>query len=485
MVNKFREMRARRAHLSFIFMAIPSFLNPEPHDMKHHFIAIGGAVMHNLAIALHKKGHTITGSDDDIFEPSRSRLKAQNLLPEKQGWDPERIHRGLDSVILGMHARKNNPELKKAQELGIPIQSFPEYLYEHSKNKKRIVIGGSHGKTTITSMVMHVLSHQDMDFDYMVGSKIEGFDTMVKLTTDAPMIILEGDEYLSSPLDNQPKFHQYNPHMTLLSGIAWDHMNVYPTFEAYKKQFQKFLRIATGGGKVFYYDGDPVLGDVVDKSHWSLLKIPYGEHPHKVECGRYILETRYGSIPLSLIGSHNMQNLMGALLICKELGVEEHQFYNSIQNFKGAERRQQLLAHGNKRAVYLDYAHAPATIKATIKAFKDTYQDQKLVTCLELHTFCNLNMEYLPQFKDAMLGSDHAFVFFNPAVVKLKRLPELSPEKVRQQFHNDGLIVHNNSELLLEDLKSIDEEAFILLIMTSGNFSGIDLHKIAEEIVAD
>lgn len=440
--------------------------------------------MHNLAIALHKKGHTITGSDDEIFEPSRSRLKAHNLLPEKTGWEPDRIHTGLDSVILGMHARKNNPELKRAQKLGVNIVSFPEYLYEQSINKKRVVIGGSHGKTIITSMVMHVLKDQGMDFDYMVGSRIEGFDTMVKLSDDAPLIILEGDEYLSSPLDRQPKFHQYNPHMTLLSGIAWDHMNVYSTFETYKKQFQKFLRIATGGGKVFYYEGDPVLGEVVDKSHWSLLKIPYTAHPHKIESGRYILETKYGSIPLALFGVHNMQNLMGAMLLCKELGVEEHQFYKSIQKFKGAERRQQLLAHGNNKAVYLDYAHAPTTIKATIRAFRDTYQEQKLITCLELHTFCNLNMEYLPHFRDSLEGSDQAFVYFNPAVVRLKKLPELSPEEVKQQFHKEDLLVHDNSELLVEDLKSIDADTFVLLIMTSGNFSGIDLHKLAEEIVA-
>lgn len=482
-VNKIQDPYTESHSISLIFIANPFFPYPEPNEMKYHFIAIGGAVMHNLAIALHKKGHTITGSDDEVFEPSRTRLSAHGLLPEKSGWDPGRIHNDLNLVILGMHARRNNPELKKAQELGIRIVSFPEFLYEHSKNKKRVVIGGSHGKTTITSMVMHVLKEQEVDFDYMVGSKIEGFDTMVKLSEDAPLILLEGDEYLSSPLDRQPKFHQYYPHMTLLSGISWDHMNVYSTFETYKKQFQKFLRIATGGGKVFYYDGDPVLGEVVDKSHWSLLKIPYTEHPHKIECGRYILETKYGSIPLSLIGAHNMQNLTGAMLVCKELGVEEHQFYQSIQNFKGVERRQQLLAQGKGKAVYLDYAHAPATIKATIQAFRDTYQDQKLVTCLELHTFCNLNMEYLPQFRDSLEGSDRAYIYFNPAVVKRKRLPELSPEKVKQQFRNEELTVHNNSELLVEDLKSIAADTFVLLIMTSGNFSGIDLKELAGEIV--
>lgn len=451
--------------------------------MKIHFIAIGGAVMHNLAIALHKKGNSISGSDDEIFEPSYSRLKAQGLLPAKLGWDPDRIHSGLDVVIVGMHARKTNPELKKAQELGIKIYSFPEYLYEHSTDKKRIVIGGSHGKTTITAMVMHVLREQQMDFDYMVGSQIEGFDTMVKLSDEAPFIILEGDEYLSSPLDQTPKFHQYNPHMTLLSGIAWDHMNVFRTFEIYKKQFQKFLRIATGGGKVFYYDGDPVLGDVIDKSHWSLLKIPYCEHPYRIESGRFVLDTKYGGVPLSLFGRHNMQNIQGAMLICRDLGVEDHQFYDAIENFKGAERRQQLLANGSNRAVYLDYAHAPTNVKATINAFKETYRGHKLVTCLELHTYSSLNMEYLPQYKGTLDESDHAVVYFNPAVVKHKRLPTLSPDEVQKQFDKDDLVVYNDSEALVDHLRSLDENTFVLLIMTSGNFSGIDLKSLAQEVV--
>ena len=452
--------------------------------MNFHFIAIGGAVMHNLAIALHKKGYTVTGSDDEIFEPSYSRLLAHGLLPDNQGWDPDSIHTGLDAVILGMHAQKTNPELKKAQELGIKIYSFPEYLYEHSINKKRVVIGGSHGKTTITAMVMHVLRDQNKDFDYMVGSQIEGFETMVKLTEDAPLIILEGDEYLSSPLDRQPKFHQYNPHMTLLSGIAWDHMNVFRTFEIYKKQFRQFLKIATGGGKVFYYDGDPVLGDVVDKSHWSLLKIPYSEHPHKVESGRFVLETKYGSVPLTLIGRHNMQNIQGALLLCRDLGVEDHHFYDSIQTFKGAERRQQILANGNTRAVYLDFAHAPTTVKATINAFKETYKDRKLVTCLELHTYSSLNMEYIPQYKGALEEADQAMVYFNPDEVKRKKLPVLSPEEVQKQFDKDGLIVYNDSEKLVNRLRSLDENTFVLLIMTSGNFSGVDLNQLAREVVA-
>ena len=346
--------------------------------------------MHNLAIALHKKGDTVTGSDSEIFEPSRSRLRDHGLLPDKEGWDAERIHTGLDAVILGMNARKNNLELKRAQELGIPVYSFPEYLYEQSRNKKRVVIGGTHGKTTITAMVMHVLRENHVDFDYMVSSRVTCFDDLVKLTDQAPFIILEGDEYLSSSIDRTPTFHQYYPHMTLLSGIAWDHMNVFRTFESYKKQFHKFLRIATGGGKVFYFDGDPVLGEVVDKSHWSLLKIPYSEHPHRVEARRFVLETEFGAVPLNVIGRHNMQNIMGAQLICRDLGVEDSNFYRSIQTFAGIEKRQQLLANGNNRAVYLDYAQAPCTVEATINAFRETYPEHQLVPCLELQTYLSL-----------------------------------------------------------------------------------------------
>ena len=484
MVNKFRKNQSNPPEYSIIFIIEPHWLNPEPHKMNIHFIAIGGAVMHNLAIALHKKGYSISGSDDELFEPSCSRLDAHGLLPEKQGWDPDRIHTGLDAVILGMHALKTNPELKRAQELGVRIYSFPEYLYEQSINKKRVVIGGSHGKTTITAMVMHVLRDQKKDFDYMVGSQIEGFDTMVKLTEDAPCIILEGDEYLSSPIDPRPKFHLYNPHMVLLSGIAWDHMNVFRTFENYKKQFRKFLKIATGGGKVFYYDGDPVLGDVVDKSHWSLLKIPYSEHPHSIESGRFVLKTKYGSVPLTLIGRHNMQNIQGALLICRDLGVEDHDFYDSIQTFKGAARRQQLLANGNNKAVYLDFAHAPSKVKATVNAFKETYRDQKLVTCLELHTCSSLNMEYIPQYKGTLDEADQAMVYYDPAVVKRKRLPALSPEEIKKQFGKKDLVVYTDSGQLESDLKSLSENTCVLLIMTSGNFSGIDLNNLARELVS-
>lgn len=440
--------------------------------------------MHNLAIALQQKGHTVTGSDEEIFEPSHSELKAHNLLPEMEGWDPDRVHPGLDFVILGMQARRSNPELKKAQELGIKIYSFPEYLYEQSQDKKRIVIGGSHGKTTITAIVMHVLRYQKIEFDYMVGSRVEGFETTVKLSEGAPFIILEGDEYLSSPIDCTPKFHQYYPHMTLLSGLSWDHMNVFRTFEAYKKQFQQFLRIATGGGKVFYFDGDPALGEVVDKSHWSLLKIPYTEHPYRIEADRFILDTRYGSVPLNLIGRHNMQNVQGALLICRDLGVEDFQFYDAVQDFMGVERRQQLLAQGKNSTVFLDYANAPATVRSTINAFRETYREQKLITCLELHTYGSLNREYMHLYRGTLEEADRAIVYFNPEAVKRKKLPPLSTGEVAKHFEKEGLVVCCDRHDLLNHLKALHDSSFVLLIMTPGNFSGTDLHHLADQVVS-
>lgn len=449
--------------------------------MKIHFIAIGGTVMHNLAIALHEQGYQISGSDEEIYEPSRSELDAHGLLPQ-EGWDPGKIHSGLDAVILGMNVRKNNKELKKALELGIRIYSFPEYLYEHSKNKKRIVIGGSYGKSTITAMVMQVLKTNNINFDYMVGSRISCFERLVRLTPDAPFIILEGDEYMSSPVDRTPKFHLYHPHMTLLSGIAWDHMNAFKTFENYKKQFRKFLKIATGGGKVFYYENDPVLGDVVEQSHWSLLKIPYGEHPFRVEDNRFILQTKYGSVPLKLIGKHNMQNIMGAMMICRDLGIEDHQFYQAIQDFQGIDKRQQLIAANGHVSMYIDYAQAPASVEATVNAFRETYRSRRLITCLELHTFSSLNREYLPLYKGSLDESDEAMVFFDPELVRQRKLPELTPEWIRKQFGKNDLKVFTSPQALESALKKLDEPAMVLLFMTAGKFAGLDLQQLAQQV---
>ncbi|MBN1133305.1 MAG: peptidoglycan synthetase [Bacteroidales bacterium] len=451
--------------------------------MNLHFIAIGGAVMHNLAIALHKKGYRVTGSDDEIFEPSRSRLEAYGLLPEKQGWFPERIGKHLDAVILGMHAFPDNPELLRAQETGVRIYSFPEYLYEQSKDKIRVVIGGSHGKTTITSMVMHVMNHYNQDFDYMVGSRIEGFETMVRITEEAEVIILEGDEYLSSPVDPRPKFLLYRPHIALLTGIAWDHMNVFPTFEDYLEPFRKFIEVIEPAGKLYYFRDDPHLPGLIRSAPSFVETVPYHTHPHEISEGAYRLLSGSGKIRVPLIGRHNMQNIQGALLICRDLGISDDQFYKAIQSFRGAARRQQLLAGNDSVKVYLDFAHAPSKVRATVDAFREACPDKNLIACFELHTFSSLNAEFLPQYGGSLGEADTAMVYFNPGVVRHKKLPALSKEQVKTQFGTANVTVYDDADLLIKDLMNMDHHDAIVLFMTSGNFSGLDLKLVAGEIV--
>lgn len=361
--------------------------------MKIHFIAIGGSAMHNLALALKNSGHEISGSDDEIFEPSRTRLQLEGLLPDKFGWYPEKLDNQIDIVILGMHAKPDNPELLKAREIGLEIVSYPEFLYQQSQKKKRIVIGGSHGKTTITSMIMHVLSNLEIDFDYMVGSKIKGFDVMVRLS-DAPLIILEGDEYLSSPIDSRPKFHWYKPHLAVLTGIAWDHINVFPTFDNYTEQFLQFINLMVDGGKLFYFDNDPVLNEVVQNAKDSVEKISYGLPENEIENGlTYILDYNT-KIPLSIFGDHNLINLNAAMFICSELEVKKTDFFRAIKSFDGASNRLELIGKANGNFVFKDFAHAPSKVTATVNAVRNQFSDKKFVACLELHTFSSLNREF-------------------------------------------------------------------------------------------
>ena len=361
--------------------------------MRIHLIAIGGSAMHNMALALHGKGYQVTGSDDEIFEPSKTRLKNKGLLPETMGWDAKRITKDIDCVVLGMHARKDNPELLRAQELGLTIYSYPEYIYEQSKDKKRVVIAGSHGKTTITAMVLHVLTVNNVDCDYMVGAKLEGFDTMVKLTKEAPVIILEGDEYLSSPTDRRPKFIHYRPHVALMSGIAWDHINVFPTFPEYCYQFELLVDVMEKDGTLIYFDGDENIQAIVKKK--NVRSIPYNSHPNVVKDGKTSLLAGGKELPMKIFGQHNLQNLSGAMLICKELGLSDEQFYTAIASFKGAAKRLEWVAGNDTCDVYKDFAHSPSKLKATTKAVKDQFPKRRLVACMELHTFSSLNEEFL------------------------------------------------------------------------------------------
>lgn len=448
--------------------------------MNIHFIAIGGSAMHNLALALHSKGFTITGSDDAIFEPSKSRLDAKGLLPKEFGWFPEKITENIDAVILGMHAKPDNSELAKAKELGVKIYSYPEFLYEQSKDKTRVVIGGSHGKTTITSMILHVLNYHNVAVDYMVGAQLEGFDTMVHLTKENEFIILEGDEYLSSPIDRRPKFHLYKPNIALLSGIAWDHINVFPTFENYKEQFSIFTDSLTNGGIMVYNEEDLEVKDVVEKSEHTIKRYPYQTPNYKIENGVTYLDTPDGDMPLEIFGGHNLQNLAGAKWICQHIGVGEEEFYEAIESFKGASKRLEKIAQSDTTTVFKDFAHSPSKVKATTTAVKNQFNDRTVLACLELHTYSSLNAEFLKEYVGALDKADKAVVFYSPSAVKIKQLEEVSAKQIKDAFQREDLIVYTDPKEFKDFLFSQDLKQTALLLMSSGNYGGLDFEEVKE-----
>lgn len=442
--------------------------------------------MHNLAIALHLKGYHVTGSDDEIFDPAKSRLQRYGLLPESFGWHPERITKDLDAIVLGMHARVDNPELLRAQELGLKIYSYPEYLYEQSKDKTRIVIGGSHGKTTTTAMILHVLQHVGIEADYMVGAQLEGFEVMVRLSETAKVMVIEGDEYLTSPIDRRPKFHLYKPNVAIVTGIEWDHINVFPTFEIYKDQFAQFVNLIEPGGTLIYCDDDKEVADVALKNQRTdITKCPYDVPEHKVEDGvTYLTNQRINKLtPLRVFGRHNLLNMTAARYACNTLGVTDEQFDEAIQTFGGASKRLELVKKNDDCAVYKDFAHAPSKLRATIAAMKDQYPQRKLVACMELHTFSSLTAEFLKQYAGTMDKADVAFVYYSQHALQLKKLPDLDPEQVRLSFANAGLRVFTDSAQMVAELKKMLWRQTNLLMMSSGNFDGIDFAALAEELL--
>ncbi len=451
--------------------------------MRIHFIAIGGSAMHNLALALHHKGYTITGSDDVIFEPSKTRLAAKGMLPDTFGWFPEKITSNLDAVILGMHAKADNPELLKAQELGIKIYSYPEFLYEQSKHKTRVVIGGSHGKTTITSMILHVLKYHGREVDYMVGAQLEGFDRMVHLTEENDFIVLEGDEYLSSPIDRRPKFHIYQPNIALLSGIAWDHINVFPTFENYVAQFQIFVDSIVKGGSITYNEEDPEVKRVVEASENTIRKLPYQTPAYSVKNGQTLLETPEGSMPIAVFGKHNLSNLAGAKWICQHIGVDEADFYEAIATFTGASKRLEKIAESKGSVAFKDFAHSPSKVAATTKAVKDQYPDRKLIACLELHTYSSFNPEFLKEYKGALDEADKAIVFYLPESVQIKKLEAVTPVQIKEAFQRDDLHIFTDAEAFRDFILKQNYHDATLLLMSSGNYGGLDLQQV-KKIVA-
>jgi UDP-N-acetylmuramate: L-alanyl-gamma-D-glutamyl-meso-diaminopimelate ligase len=448
--------------------------------MRIHFIAIGGSAMHNLAIALHKKGYQVTGSDDVIAEPSKSRLAKYGLLPAELGWNADRVHAGLDAVILGMHAFEDNPELLKAKESGLKIYSYPEYIYEQSKDKLRVVIGGSHGKTTITSMILHVLNYYQRDFDYLVGAQLEGFDTMVKVTNEAPVIIIEGDEYLASPIDRRPKFHLYKADIGVISGIAWDHINVFPTFEEYIQQFDIFIDTIQPGGKLIYCKNDKALVELVNKSDAPVDKISYTIHEHELrDAVTYLLPAE---IPLNIFGDHNLMNLSAAKAVCAVLDISSAEFDAAISSFNGAAKRLELLRTEKHTNVYKDFAHSPSKVKATIEAVKSQFLGRKLIACLELHTFSSLNKKFLLQYESTMDKADIAIVYINENTFKQKKVLPFSNSDVKSGFKNPNLQFFNDVLELQKYLRKIDFNNTNLLLMSSGNFGGLDLVKLAREL---
>lgn len=451
--------------------------------MRVHFIAIGGSAMHNLALAMHKKGYRVTGSDDEIAEPSLSRLKNAGILPPSIGWFPDKITDEIDAVILGMHAREDNPELIAARQKGLAIFSYPEYIYEQTKNKTRVVIGGSHGKTTITAMILHVLHYHKIDCDYMVGAQLKGFDTMVKLSETATIAVIEGDEYLSSPIDRRPKFHLYHPNIALLSGIAWDHINVFPTFENYIEQFKIFIDLISKDGTLIYCEADDEVKKLAAAARSDIHKIAYNVPPNLNQNGQTLLITQSQNIPIKVFGNHNLMNLNGARLVCQTLGLSEEQFYEAIQSFEGAAKRLEVVFQKNNSVFFKDFAHSPSKLKATTAAVKEQFQDRKLIACMELHTFSSLNEKFLMQYKDAMIAADEAIVYFNPHTIAHKKLKEITEEQILTAFGaGKNLKVFTDINLLKQHLLNTDVDRCNILMMSSGTFDGLDFKILAEQI---
>lgn len=457
----------------------------EKKKLRIHFIAIGGSVMHNLAIALKEEGHHISGSDDEIFEPSRSALAKHGLLPNREGWDPAKIDKNLDLVILGMHASKDNPELLKAQTLGLTIHSFPEYIYEHSKDKQRIVIAGSHGKTTITAIIIHVLNHCRRKFDYVIGARVRGIENTVRLTADAPIIIIEGDEYLSSALDPTPKFLRYQHHIGLISGIAWDHANVFPNEEEYVRQFDLFADQTPKGGILIYCEQDPMALMIGKKERADVTEVTYKSHPHTSDNnGQFYLTDGKEKHPIRIFGSHNYQNISGAREVLKKIGVTNQQFFEAISSFQGASGRLEIVREAPGTTIYKDFAHAPSKVRATVKAVKEIHPSRELVACVELHTYSSLNKKFLPQYKDSLKNAQTPIVYFNPEKVQAKKLEPLTASDIHSAFSNPSISVFDDARKLQQFLLQQSWKNKNLLMMSSGNFGGIDIKELSDKMIS-
>ena len=449
---------------------------------KYHFIAIGGSAMHSLAIALKENGHQVTGSDDAIFDPSLTQLLKAEIFPERIGWYPEKINKNLDAVIVGMHAKKDNPELLAAQKIGVPLFSYPELIAHYARNKTRVVIAGSHGKTSITAMVLHILNYHQKSVDYMIGAQLEGFENSVFLSENNEFILLEGDEYLSSPIDLRPKFHYYGPQIALISGIAWDHVNVFKTEADYFRQFEIFIDSISAGGVLVYNEADIALRKMVADSQNTIRKEPYNSLDHTVSSGVTYLETNEGPIPLAIFGRHNLSNLSGAKWLCQLIGIDEDDFYQAISSFKGASKRLEQLANGRTSYLFKDFAHAPSKVKATTQAVKEQFPDYKLVTCLELHTYSSLDPSFIVNYRDSLEKADLPIVFYDPEALKIKNRHPISPEEILMAFGLPELMVFTKPQKLKDHLLELDYHQKVLLMMSSGNYGGLDWEALKSKL---
>lgn len=451
---------------------------------KVHFVAIGGSVMHNLAINLNELGYQVSGSDDSIFDPAASKLQEAGLFPTDIGWDPNKITKDIDLVIVGMHARKDNPEVQKALELGISVLSFPEFIRLNSQDKQRIVIGGSHGKTTITAMIMHVMREAGKQFDYLVGADVEGFPISVRLSDNAPIIIIEGDEYFSSAIQSKPKFLVYEHHLGLISGVRWDHINVFPTIEAYVRAFEDFADATPKGGMLVFNEDDDIATVIGRKERDDVFPIEYGIHPHKILDGKtYLITKENGEVPLDIFGEHNLSNLSAARAVCKQLAIDDHVFYRAISTFKGAKKRLELILEKNGHFVFKDYAHSPSKLQATTKAVKEQFPDKKLIACMELHTFSSLDKEFISQYENSFAAADLPIIFLDPEVLQRKGEASLDPSLLKNSFGREDLEVFTDPQSLESYLRNQDFENANLLLMSSGNFGGMDLKTLANSLI--
>ncbi|MBK6572033.1 MAG: hypothetical protein KA251_06530 [Saprospiraceae bacterium] len=449
---------------------------------KIHLIAIGGSVMHNLALALHHGGHIVSGSDDQIYEPAKSRLSKAGIMPPEEGWFPEKINAELDLVILGMHAKDDNPELKKALQLGLKVSSFPEFVFSQFKEKQRLVVAGSHGKTTTTSMLMHVLKKLSKKFDYLVGAQLEGFNEMVSFT-DADLALIEGDEYLSSCMDKSPKFLHYKPQIAIITGIAWDHYNVFPTYDLYKKAFSDFILSMPTGGNLIYFEKDPELVTLIGQFGTHLNCIPYKEAPYVQQDQETYLIGQSACYKLNVFGKHNLQNIQSIRLACNLLGISELDCNEAISDFKGASRRMELLEETEDKFVFQDFAHAPSKVKATLEAIREKFKTRKVLAIQELHTYSSLNKAFIPQYLGTMNPVDNGIIFFDKKALEIKRMPELEEDFIRQSFGRSDLLVINESDILKEQILKIAKSAEVVLFLGSGNFGGLNIRSLAKEIV--